>query len=438
MADESHSNTLRDYFTLQRGTTYKSRLLGQPGPVLLGLASIRRNGGFRPDSLRTYGGDAPENLLVRPGELYASLKDVTQSADLLGAVAKLPDGYGSGRLTQDTVRLEPKSDDVPTDYVYWLLRTPQYRAYCRAHSTGTTNLGLPRDDFLALPVPPYTTLRQNIVDALTALDSKIELNRRMNQTLLSTARAVFKSWFVDFDPVRTNIDGRASALPNSIAAHFPHALVESAAGLLPQGWDGSEIDKEVDVVGGATPSTKEAAFWENGANHWATPKDLSTLSSPILLETGRKITDAGVKKINSGLLAGGAVLLSSRAPIGYLAIAEIRTAINQGFIAMVCSRRLSNLYVLCWCYENLNYIKSIAGGSTFSEISKRAFRALPVVVPSQRVLRSYEDIVRPFYNRMLSNTKECATLAINSRLTTCQTHFWSTSNPWPCRNSWPC
>src|SRR5262245_59496365 len=104
MAGENHRSTLGDYFTLQRGTTYKSRLLGQPGPVLLGLATIQRNGGFRSDSLQTYGGDSPDKLLVQPGDLYVSLKDVTQSADLLGAVAKLPLDYPPGRLTQDTDR----------------------------------------------------------------------------------------------------------------------------------------------------------------------------------------------------------------------------------------------------------------------------------------------------------------------------------------------
>src|SRR5262245_47494766 len=109
MASRSSRQAIGDYFSLQRGTTYKSRLLGQPGPVLLGLASIQRNGGFRRGSLQTYGGDSPDKLLVRPGDLYVSLKDVTQSADLLGAVARLPLNHPVGRLTQDTVKLEPLS-----------------------------------------------------------------------------------------------------------------------------------------------------------------------------------------------------------------------------------------------------------------------------------------------------------------------------------------
>src|SRR3989338_603900 len=93
---------------------------------------FQRNGGFRANSRQTYGGESPDKLLVRPGDLYVSLKDVTQSADLLGAVARLPLDHPAGRLTQDTVKLEPRSSDVPIDYLYWLLRTPQYRSYCRA------------------------------------------------------------------------------------------------------------------------------------------------------------------------------------------------------------------------------------------------------------------------------------------------------------------
>lgn len=88
-------------------------------------------------------------------------------------------------------------------------------------------------------------------------------------------------------------------------------------------------------------------------------------------------------KIGSGLLPVGTVLLSSRAPIGYVAIAEVPVAVNQGFIAMVCDGSLPNLYVLFWCYRTLEYLRSIAGGSTFAEISKRTFRPIPVMVPPE-------------------------------------------------------
>ena len=236
MAVKSQRSTLSDYFTLQRGTTYKGRLLGQPGPVLLGLATIQRNGGFRTDSLQTYGGDCPDKLLVQPGELYLSLKDVTQSADLLGAVARLPIDQFPGRLTQDTVKLEPKGTDVPLDYLYWLLRTPQYRIHCRAYATGTTTLGLAREDFLAFPAPEPTAVQRRIVATLGMLDDKIELNRRMNETLEVMARALFKSWFVDFDPVRRKAEGRDPGLPQPLADLFPDSFEDSELGKIPKGW----------------------------------------------------------------------------------------------------------------------------------------------------------------------------------------------------------
>ena len=195
-----------------------------------------------------------------------------------------------------------------------------------------------------------------------------------------------------------------------IVALFPDRFVDSELGEIPAGWEVSEIGKEVDTLGGATPSTKESAFWDKGKQYWATPKDLAKLSSPVLLGTERKITDAGVKKISSGLLPIGAVLLSSRAPIGYLAIAEMPTAVNQGFIAMVCKKRLPNIYVLFWCSENLDYIRGISGGSTFAEISKKAFRPIPVTVPSEQVLAAYEDVVGPLYGRIVANTKELKSL----------------------------
>ena len=230
----------------------------------------------------------------------------------------------------------------------------------------------------------------------------------MNETLEAMARAIFKDWFVDFGPTRAKAEGRASYLASEIWKLFPDVLDDEDK---PIGWRLSEIGKEVEAVGGATPSTKEPAYWEGGEHHWATPRDLSKLASPVLLNTNRKLTEAGVKKIGSGLLPIGTVLMSSRAPIGYLAITEVPTAVNQGFIAMVCNKRLPNIFVLFWCYENLDYIKGISGGSTFAEISKKVFRPVSVVVPSEQVLAAYERLVRPAYDRITANTKESASLA---------------------------
>ena len=187
----SDSIRLGELVALQRGTTYKSARIGESGPVLLGLGTIQRNGGFRDDQLRSYGGESPANLLLYPGDLFLSLKDVTQSADLLGAVARVPTAVDVGRLTQDTVRLDVHGQEISSNYLYWMLRTPQYRSYCREHATGTTNLGLSREDFLSYQIPRPTPDLTVLVELLGALDEKIAANANLVLTADAWVRAVF-------------------------------------------------------------------------------------------------------------------------------------------------------------------------------------------------------------------------------------------------------
>ena len=201
------------------------------------------------------------------------------------------------------------------------------------------------------------------------------------ETLEAMARALFKSWFVDFDPVRAKAEGRDPGLPKPLADLFPARLVDSELGEIPEGWEIKPVGDLADAVGGTTPGTKAPSYWEGGTHAWATPKGLSRLSVPVLLGTERRITDAGLSQVGSGLLPKGTVLLSSRAPIGYLAVAELPVAINQGFIAMVATAGTSNLFLLLWASVAHEDIVSRANGSTFLEISKANFRPSTDRVP---------------------------------------------------------
>jgi type I restriction enzyme S subunit len=402
------SKKVGDFVQLVRGTTYQGVLVGKPGPALLGLGSIIPGGGFRGRDFKTYGGTCPEKLMLRPGDLFVSLKGATKSGDMIGSIARVPPEVESGRLTQDTVKLVLSAEAEPLrSYLYWLLRTPDYRAYCAGRATGSAVVALSRDDFLSYPVPPLTQAGEAIVAVLDKIGDKIELNRRMNETLEAMARALFRDWFVDFGPTRAKMAGSGPYLSSDLWCHFPDRLDVDGK---PEGWKVSTIGDEARVVGGSTPSTKEPDFWDGGIN-WATPKDLSNLAAPVLLETSRTITEAGLAKISSGLLPAGAVLLSSRAPIGYLAIAEVPVAINQGFIGMICDKRLSNVFAWLWTLENMEAILAKANGSTFQEISKGNFRPLPVVLPKGAILEAFDALAKPIYRRIAQNEKESRTLA---------------------------
>ena len=345
------------------------------------------------------------NANVRPGDI------IFTHAGNIGQVAYIPENSKYDKYVVSQRQFYMRCDRVKAipEFVtmYFRSREGQHQLLANSSQVGVPSIAQPVSYLrtIEIPLPPLSE-QHTIAHILCTLEDKMELNRRMNETLEAMARALFKYWFVDFGPVRAKAEDRDSSLPQPLADLFPAHLVDSEIGQIPASWEVSLIGKEVDAVGGSTPSTKEPAYWDGGTRHWVTPKDLSKLSSPVLLETGRKITDAGIKKISSGLLPTGTVLLSSRAPIGYLAIAEVPTAVNQGFIAMVCKNRLPNVFVLFWCYENLDYIKNISGGSTFAEISKKAFRPVPVTVPQDSVLAAYEAAVRPLYNRIVANTKE--------------------------------
>jgi type I restriction enzyme S subunit len=264
---------------------------------------------------------------------------------------------------------------------------------------------------LEITIPPEH-VQALIGQMADALNDRIDLLRQTNATLEAIAQVLFKSWFVDFDPVRAKAEGREPEGMDSVtAALFPSEFEESELGLIPKGWAVDEIGKVATCVGGATPSTKEPRFWDDPVHHWVTPKDLSGLQSPVLTDTDRKVSQAGLAKISSGLLPVGTVLLSSRAPIGYLAIAHIPTAINQGFIAMLPGGKLPPSYLLFWTKLSMDAIKQKANGSTFMEISKSAFRPMELVVAPPQVVSEFDSIGKPLLDRIAENEKTRRQLA---------------------------
>ena len=310
------------------------------------------------------------------------------------------------------LRVRPNPNKIDSAYLSYFFGLPSFKEHVRAIAVGATMPSLNTQILsdIVVPHPRDLNKQRAIAHVLGTLDDKIELNRRMNETLETMARALFKSWFIDFDPVRAKMAGRDPGLPQHLADLFPDRLVDSELGPIPEGWEVGTIGQEVDVVGGSTPSTKDPSFW-NGTINWATPKDLSSLKSPILVETSRKITEKGLDRIGSGLLPRGTVLLSSRAPIGYLVISDVPVAINQGFIAMKCQKRLSATYVWLWAAANMAAILENANGSTFQEISKSNFRPLPVIVPNVSVRKPHDKLMQLLYNHVVKNERQSRTLA---------------------------
>ncbi|MBT9137386.1 MAG: hypothetical protein DDT34_02478 [Firmicutes bacterium] len=196
---------------------------------------------------------------------------------------------------------------------------------------------------------------------------------------------------------------RRLSLTPKLLALFPDRLVESVLGEIPEGWRWSEIGEQVDVLGGGTPSTKTTEYWDEGQIFWATPRDLSGVAEKVIRRTERKITAEGLASITSELLPEGTVVLSSRAPVGYLALTKTPMAINQGFIAMKCNGRLSGEFALQWAVHCMSEIQQRASGTTFQEISKRNFRTIPVLVPDANTAAAFTACAKRLYDAISEN-----------------------------------
>ena len=353
--------------------------------------------------------------------------------------------YGVTALVQDTEFCLGQNTSViiakkiNPKYLYAVLNSPILKNQIEASVVGSTQKTLSLKAINNFEIPRFSPeVEDQIAKMISELDEKIHLNNRINQTLESIAQAIFKSWFIDFEPVRAKIaakqegkdaelaamcivSGKSEAELQQIpeedfaelqatAALFPDEFVESELGEVPKGWEVSTVGEQVQTVGGGTPSTKNVDFWDDGIHYWTTPKDLSNLTDKILLNTERKITDAGLKKISSGLLPKDTVLMSSRAPVGYLALSKIEVAINQGYIAILPNMKYSAEYLIQWCEANMAEIKGRASGTTLQEISKKNFRDINFICPDEKIVASYTKTVRTLYDEIALKAKESQSL----------------------------
>jgi type I restriction enzyme S subunit len=408
---------LGDVAKIAHGWPFKSESFSEEltgRPIVVNIGNFRYTGGFRFDSttLKEYRGEYPPGYELAPGDILLVMTCQTAGGEILGVPGRIPD---DGRVYLHNQRLGKVvlSDPslIDSSYLYWLFLWPCFNRelYLTASGTKILHTSPSRIEDFRFALPPLPEQRA-IADILGTLDDKIELNRRMDETLEAMARAVFKSWFVDFDPVHAKAKGRQPlGMDAESAALFPDSFQDSLLGKIPKGWRACAVGEVIEVGGGTTPSTKEPAYWD-GQVHWATPKDLSFLHSSVLLDTERKITQAGLEQIGSRVYPRGTVLLSSRAPIGYVATSEVPVAVNQGVIAMVCGTNPSNHYMLQWARNNMDLIESRASGTTFQEISKGNFRSIPILLPTNGVMSVFTETIEPVHRRMVNNLRESGTL----------------------------
>lgn len=342
---------------------------------------------------------------LRGGEVLLTL------VGTLGEVAIVPDSLRGWNVAR-AVGVIPVRKDPGNLWVAICLRSAFIQHCIRTWATTTVQATFNLRDLAKLPIPiPPVETREAITRIAQALDEKIELNRRMNATLEATARALFQSWFVDFDPVRAKLDGRPpTGLDPATAALFPDSFQDSALGHIPTGWETGSILRQADLISGGTPKTDVEKYW-NGEIAWASAKDVSQCGEAFLIATERTITEIGLNESSTKMLpAYSTVIVSRGATTGRLTMLGHDMAINQTCYGLR-TRTDSPFALYCHTRHFIDRLVQGGHGSIFDTITTSTFEATEVLLPPEELLQAFDRAVKPLFHQIRSNLHQSRTLA---------------------------
>jgi type I restriction enzyme, S subunit len=250
--------------------------------------------------------------------------------------------------------------------------------------------------------------QRRVAGVLGALDDKIDLNRRMNETLEAMARAIFRDWFVDFGPVRAKMEGRVlPRLAPEVAALFPERMEDAG---LPEGWTRQPLLAFSRLLSGGTPKTEVAHYWD-GEVPWASAKDVSQCGQAFLIETERRITDRGLNESSTRMIPALATVVVARgATTGRVCMLGRAMAMNQTCYALV-SLESRPFWLNCMFRTLVEGLVNAAHGSVFDTITTQTFDRTAVLVPPDGLRSSFEIIVEPLFRHVLCNIEESRILA---------------------------
>ena len=298
-------------------------------------------------------------------------------------------------LGSDGIRLR-LSPAVNSTFVSYQFRSPAVGKWLLGNSAGSIMPSLNEDVLRRLPLwLPELSDQRKIAAVLSALDAKIDINRRINAELEALAKTIYDYWFVQFDFPDSH--GRPYK-----ASGGKMVWNETLRQDIPAEWEAGSLDDLGQIVGGSTPSTSNPDHFGRGLIPWITPKDLSDNKGNKFIARGETdVSEAGRRSASLTLYPAGTVLLSSRAPVGYLAIALNPVTTNQGFKSFVPMKGYGTSFVYYAVARSLPTIIQYASGSTFVEISGGVLKSVRAVLPKQSDAAAFCNLIEPIFRRQL-------------------------------------
>ena len=348
-------------------------------------------------------------------------------------VENLPVGCIAHGSTEFIVLSAKSKDDE--DFVYYLARLPDFRSYAISRMEGTS--GRQRVSWQALAEfnlrLPEKGKRKKIGKILKSLDDKIHLNNQINQTLESIAQTIFKSWFIDFDPVRAKIAAKQEGKDAELAAMcaisgkseaeveqmakedfaelqatatlFPDELVESELGEVPKGWDKYSLSKMITLIGGGTPKRSEPNYW-NGDIFWFSVKDVPNEGEVFVITTQEKISELGLNKSSTKLLPVGTTIITARGTVGKIALVGHEMAMNQSCYGVQGINGVKQFMTYYLIKNAVEVLKKNTHGAVFDTITQSTFDTVTSIKPSIEMMDLFESKVEKIMGHIKNNLYE--------------------------------
>ena len=394
----------------ERGVSYG---IVQPGSETTdGVPIVRvnniRNGRIDTTDMLKVGADIEakfQRSRLRGGEVLLTL------VGTLGEVAIVPDNLRGWNVAR-AVGVIPVRKDPGSLWVSICLRSAFIQHCIRTWATTTVQATFNLRDLAKLPIPiPPTETRKAIAAVLGALDDKIELNRRMNATLEAMARALFQSWFVDFDPVRAKLDGRPpTALDPATAALFPESFHDSPLGSIPQGWEVCPLSEKIQLLSGGTPKTSEPTYWD-GDIPWYSVRDAPSETDVWVIHTDKHVTKLGIANSAAQIFPEKTTIISARGTVGKLALTAVPMAINQSCYGVRGITGYGDYFTYYSLREATTQLQQRTHGTVFDTITTETFKTLDCIFPTPKITAAFDKRVEPLLGQIRANLHQSRTLA---------------------------
>lgn len=343
-----------------------------------------------------YVGDFKPEFLMEEGDIITPLTE--QAIGLLGSTAIIPES-GKYIQSQDIAKIVCKEDLLDKDFAFYLISSTIVKQQLSAAAQQTKIRHTSPDKIKDCTVwIPELTEQKRIGKLLRTLDYKIGLNRAINQNLEAMAKQLYDYWFVQFDFP----DEKGRPYKSSGGEMVWNEKLKRD---IPISWETKLIDDVAEIYNGSTPSTINELNY-GGDIVWITPKDLSDQKQKFVYKGERNISQVGYDSCSTHLLPSNTILMSSRAPIGLLAIAKTELCTNQGFKSFVPKSGNTAIYLYYYLQYHIRQIEQLGTGTTFKEVSREDILKFPMLKPSDNVLNLWEEMVSALNDRQLEIQKE--------------------------------